>query len=212
MRQGTDDHQAVRQRQPYGVVLDGLHLTVAEDVFPPDVGYTTRNLGRMLNYYHPLRALDMGCGTGYLAMVLRRNGVPDVWAADVRPQAVACCLDNLERNPDLKPVTVIQSDLFENVKANCAFDLIVFNQPFFPCTDDEFLGAAPDGGAGIIRRFLDQARSFLSRNGVILMPFQDTAGLENDPAEVARALCVRTIFRETEWSTNRFVYELSYPS
>jgi hypothetical protein len=41
----THDHQDVRKRQPYEVVPEGILLTIDKDVFPPDVGYTTRNMG-----------------------------------------------------------------------------------------------------------------------------------------------------------------------
>jgi hypothetical protein len=49
---------------------------------------------------------------------------------------------------------------------------------------------------------------------VIIMSFQDTAGEENDPKNVAQELSlnVRTVFRETEWEINRFIYEITYPA
>jgi release factor glutamine methyltransferase len=208
----THDFRAIRERQPYDVTLEGIQLTVCKDVFPPDVGYTARNLDRMLAHYRPKCALDMGCGTGYLAMAMRRRGVPVVWAADIHPLAVACCRLNLSRNPQLAPVTIVQSDLFENVKPTRPFDQIVFNQPFFGGVSDEHIASTADGGAPVIRRFLSQAQAYLSPSGAILMSFQDTAGAENDPKKVAAdmGVLVRTIFQEQELDINRFIYELKY--
>ena len=208
----THDFRAIRDRQPYDVTLEGIELTVCKDVFPPDVGYTARNLDRMLAHYHPSAALDMGCGTGYLALAMRRRGIPVVWAADIHPLAVACCRLNVERNPQLAPVTIIQSDLFENVRPTSLFDLILFHQPYFAGTGDEFIAPTADGGAPVIRRFLSQARDYLRCDGVMIMAFQDTAGEQNDPANVAAqmGIKVRTIFHDRELEINRSIYELRY--
>jgi len=210
--QATHDHQAVRRRQPYDVVLEGISLVIDKDVFPPDVGYTTRNIGRVISHYAPRTALDMGCGSGYLPLAMRRLGFPEVWAADIHPLAVACTRKNCDRNSHLLPVQVVQSDLFESIPAELRFELITFNQPYFPSAESEFIAGTADGGHPVIRRFLAQARSYLRDEGVIIMSFQDTAGEENDPKNVAEelGLSVSTVFRETEWDINRFIYEITY--
>jgi release factor glutamine methyltransferase len=209
----THDHQAVRRRQPYDVILDEISLVIDKDVFPPDVGYTTRNMGRVITHYAPRAALDMGCGSGYLALALRRLGCPVVWAADIHPLAVACARKNCERNPQLRPITVVESDLFQAIPTELRFELITFNQPYFPSTESEFIAGTADGGHPVIRRFLRQAPSHLSEEGVVIMSFQDTAGDENDPQNVAEelGLTVRSVFRESEWDINRFIYEITYP-
>src|SRR5215203_3004736 len=118
--------------QPYTVVIDGLAITVDEDVFPPDLGRCVRNMARICAEYRPRRALDMGCGSGYLALALKQQGVPDVWALDVHEPAVACTKRNLEHNAHVGSVTVARSDLFDAVPQALAFDVVVFNQPFAP--------------------------------------------------------------------------------
>src|ERR1700678_2432304 len=123
-REGTDDHQAVRLRQPYEVDVEGISIVVCKDVFPPDVGTISRHMSRELARYRPDCALDMGCGSGFLALAIKRTGVREVWAVDVDPWAVACTRMNLERNPHLKPIEVRQSDLFSNVPPGQRFDLI----------------------------------------------------------------------------------------
>ena len=86
-------HPEVQQHidmQPYTVLLDGLKLTIDKDVFPPDLGRCAQNLSRLVQEYRPHSALDMGCGSGYLAPALKRSGAAEVWASDVHPPAVAC--------------------------------------------------------------------------------------------------------------------------
>ena len=46
----------------------------------------------------PLRALDVGTGTGVLAIALAKLGVRHVLAIDTDPQAIAAARDNVRRN------------------------------------------------------------------------------------------------------------------
>ena len=73
-RPGTDDHDAVRECQPYEVELEGIALVVAKDVFPPDVGTISRHMSRASGSYQAASALDMGCGTGFLALAMSARG------------------------------------------------------------------------------------------------------------------------------------------
>jgi release factor glutamine methyltransferase len=84
----------VRGRQPYTCRLDGLEILVKKDVFPPDIGMTSQLLAFALKAYRPAMALDMGSGTGYLAMTLKRAGVHRVIAADHHQPAIDCMKKN----------------------------------------------------------------------------------------------------------------------
>ncbi len=196
--------------QPYTVVMDGLVITVDEDVFPPDLGRCARNMARICAEYRPRRALDMGCGSGYLALALKQHGVPEVWALDVHEPAIACTRRNLEQNAHAGPVTTALSDLFEAVPPSVGFDLIVFNQPFAPAAGPGVCGCGSDGGYEITRRFLVEAPSRLLAGGSVVMPFSDRAAPENDPARVARELgyTSRTLLHAYYEESNNFVYEI----
>ncbi len=187
-REGTDDHEAVRLRQPYEVDVEGISLVVCKEVFPPDVGTISRHISRQLSRYQADRALDMGCGSGFIALAMRRHGFREVWAVDIDPRAVECSRINLERNPHLKPIEVRQGDLFANVPPDQKFDVIVFNQPFFAAVDDYYLAPSSDGGRPIIVRFLEQARAHLNDHGILMMSHQTTSGPENDPGAIAEEL------------------------
>ena len=139
-------------QQPYEVSLDGLTLIVERDVFPPDLGLCARNMGYFASRYAPDAALDMGCGTGYLALVMRRTGVPEVWASDIHRPAVECARRNVARNERLAPVTVVESDLFDAIPSTRRFGLIIFNQPYDPGPPERVCGCGSDGGREIARR------------------------------------------------------------
>lgn len=204
------EFRACIERQPYSVTLDGLRLTIDKDVFPPDMGLCARNLASIAQRYKPERALDMGCGTAYLALFLKKSGVPCVWASDIHAPAIACAIRNAANNSEVGPINVVQSDLFDNLPSSMTFDLIVFNQPFGPGNGQRICGCGSDGGYDICRRFLMKSSGYLSENGVILMPFSDREVSQHSPQNVARELgyMVETVFDEYYNESNNYIFEI----
>jgi SAM-dependent methyltransferase len=72
-------------------------------------------------------ALDVGTGTGVLALLLARRGARVV-ATDVEPRAVACARENAARLGLADRVEVVEADLFPPGR----FDLVVSNPPWIP--------------------------------------------------------------------------------
>ncbi len=210
VRQVHPEFQRYIDQQPYSVVLDGLRLTIDKDVFPPDMGKCSQNIASIAQRHRARVALDMGCGSGYLALSLKRSGVSEVWALDVHEPAVACARRNAEQNKQVGPIRVVQSNLFENIPATVKFDLIVFNQPFGPGHGDTVCGCGPDGGYRITRRFLGQAAERLSPDGVIIMAFSDREPSVNSPDRVAAelGLPVRTAYHAYYGKANNYIFEI----
>lgn len=180
-------YQALLDKAPYTVTLDGLTIEVHRDVFPPDLGHCAGNMARLARGYGATSALDMGCGTGFIALSLKRAGIAEVWASDIHPPAFANTLRNAQLNPQAGPITVVRSDLFGAIPATQRFDLIVFNQPFGPGREERRCGCGPDGGAEICRRFLAAARAHLAPGGTVMMAFSDRQAPEHDPRHAAAA-------------------------
>jgi len=198
----------IRRTQPYDVTLDDLALVVDSDVFPPDLGFTSRYLSQTLAQYQPKALLDMGCGTGYLALVSKKRGAPVVWALDVHEPAVACSRKNAERN-GLTNVRVEQSDLFSAVDPGVKFDLIVFNQPYYPSTHEVIFGLGFDGGREIIERFMSEVPEYLAEGGALIMPFSDMAGPEHNPEPIVTSYgyTSREVFRTHDGTFTHMIYE-----
>lgn len=163
-------------------------VRVGKDVFPPDIGFTTQVLAEVLLKKKALCALDMGTGTLILALLMRKAGIQHVWAVDNHLPAIECARSNLERNPRLQPIEIIRSDLFTAIPAGQLFDLIVFNQPYYPIRGRKIAGLGEDGGSSIINRFFNGAASRLTQNGELVMPYSTIAGASNDPRRIARSL------------------------
>jgi release factor glutamine methyltransferase len=144
------------------------------------------------------KALEMGCGTGIIAMHCARAGA-EVTAADINPKAVRCAQANAEANGlELK---VVHSDLFLDVEG--LFDLIVFNPPYVP---DEIRGdierswAGGEDGVRVLERFLRGAPGHLSRGGRILVLLSTT--MEDAPLQ-----CVLSQFIRDRLATKKLFFE-----
>ena len=116
--------------------------------------------------------LDMGTGCGILA-VLAAEKAKRVVAVDINPHAVKCAIKNAEMNGAKEKIEFRQGDLFQPVKLNENFSLILFNAPYLPSEPHEersWLGKAWAGGPNgrkIIDRFVMNALNFLADGGSI---------------------------------------------
>jgi len=117
-----------------------------------DIG--TRSLLRALPEAGSGTAVDLGCGTGVLAVVLARAGY-DVLASDASSAAVASAQATVEANGVADRVTVVRDDALDGVEDR-SVDLVVLNPPFH-------LGVAVHTGAA--ERLFDAAARVLRPGG-----------------------------------------------
>ncbi|WP_445372492.1 methyltransferase [Methylomonas sp. HW2-6] len=170
-------------RQPYLVEQDGITLSIAKNVFPSDFGLTSSFFGDFMLQQRPVKTgLDMGCGSGYFAFILKKIGCEEVIGVDFNPDAVACARHNGSLNPDIAPSAFIHSDLFASVPAK-RFGMIVFNFNYYPSNGT--FGLNEDGGQQILRRFFREVPDYLEPDAQIFIPFSDFVGAEHDPKHVA---------------------------
>ena len=174
-------------KQPYETTICGIDVTVCKGAFPSDLGLTTTYLIEMAKSYSPTKALDMGCGLGVIAIALKKMGVPEVWAADYHEPAIECARKNALRQKNFGEITIVLSDLFENIPPEQVFDLIIFNHPYAPqnSTKRRF-GKDGKGGKEVIARFFDQAILYTNHDSKILMPYSEIAGEEHNPDSISR--------------------------
>jgi len=118
--------------------------------------------------------LDMGTGCGILAVLIASNA-RRVVAVDVNPHAVRCARVNGGINEVSKKINVIQGDLFEPIKEDEIFNLILFNAPYLPVKENErtewidYAWVGGEKGRTIIDRFILSAPRYLKTDGRILL-------------------------------------------
>jgi methylase of polypeptide subunit release factors len=119
------------------------------------------------------RALDVGTGTGVLALVLGRRGAR-VLATDLEPRAVACARENVARLGLGSAVEVVRADLFPEGEA--AFDLVVSNPPWVPAEAHGPLDRAVyDPGGAFLERLVLGIPARLARSGEAWIVLSDLA-------------------------------------
>lgn len=131
-------------------------------------------------------AWDIGAGTGVLAALLARRGVPQVLATELAPRALACAQDNLHRLGLAQRVSLVQADLFPLPKADGVpprAALIVCNPPWLPGHASSAVEQAIyDPDSRMLRGFLAGLAAHLLPGGegwLILSDFAELLGLRS---------------------------------
>ena len=107
-------------------------------------------------------AFDIGTGTGVLAALLARRGVPKVVATENAPRALACARENLRRLGLAGQVEALEADLFPPGRA----PLVVCNPPWLPARPSSALEhAIYDEGSRMLRGFLAGLAGHLAPGG-----------------------------------------------
>lgn len=125
-----------------------------------------------------MRVLEIGTGTGFVSSVLLANVNVELITTDINPHAALCAYSN--------GIEVIRTDMFDGLKVESCFDMIIFNPPYLPTSDDEkvpgWLNYAFDGGSdgrAAVERFLDTVCEYLAFDGVILLLISSLTGIDD---------------------------------
>ena len=183
----------------------GLQLKVDERVLIPRP--ETEELVDLILTENPeknLKVLDIGTGSGAIALALAKNR-PDwsVTAADISQDALDLSLENASvQNLNL---SFIKSDCFSEISAK--YDIIVSNPPYISRADEVEVGLnvlhsephlalfADEDGLAIYRRIAEDSKDYLNDGGKIYLEIGYKQGqsvpalfMENFPEKRVRTL------------------------
>lgn len=162
--------------------LPDIKISLFEGVYPPklDSFLVAKELLEVVKEGH--RVLDVGTGSGILAILAAKKGA-SVVATDIHQLSVKCAEYNASlNNVELDAKT---SDLFESIKNEETFDIIVSNMTALPTPQDEqhdeyiirTVDAGPDG-----RKYLDplisQMPKYLKESGYFITQHSNFANIE----------------------------------
>ena len=139
-------------------------------VFPPSE--TTLTLAEVISKMHAESALDIGTGSGLLAIMFAKLAYKNIYGIDKNPSSVKCALENFKINGVQNKITCEVQDVF-SWDTNLKFDLIVSNPPFMPMPkgskfiSNEIQMAINGGvdGTEILIAFAEKAYTLLSPKG-----------------------------------------------
>ena len=169
----------------------GTELKVDERVLIPRP--ETEELVELIlaeNLKDNLKVLDIGTGSGAIALALAKNR-PDwsVTASDISQDALDLSLENA--NAQNLNLSFIKSDCFSEISAK--YDIIVSNPPYISREDQEEVGLnvlhsephlalfADEDGLAIYRRIAEDSKDYLNDGGKIYLEIGYKQG-QNVPA------------------------------
>ena len=183
----------------------GMQLKVDERVLIPRP--ETEELVELILTENPeknLKVLDIGTGSGAIALALAKNR-PDwsVTAADISQDALDLSLENA--NAQNLNLSFIKSDCFSEISAK--YDIIVSNPPYISRADEVEVGLnvlhsephlalfADEDGLSIYRRIAEDSKDYLNDGGKIYLEIGYKQGqsvpalfMENLPEKRVRTL------------------------
>jgi tRNA1Val (adenine37-N6)-methyltransferase len=107
-------------------------FTVYHDKCAMKVGIDGVLLGAWANVKNTQKILDIGTGTGLIALMLAQRSNADILAIDIEETAIIQALENISNSPWHKRIRASQTSLQKYTKsATEKFDLIVSNPPYF---------------------------------------------------------------------------------
>lgn len=112
------------------VSCDSASVLVCHEVFDPsdDLTFSTAIVAQNMLPTKNLSVLDVGTGTGILAILAAQRGAKDVLATDTFNLAAECAKRNVQRNNLRDYVSVAQADILP-VDNTMKFDLVLANLP-----------------------------------------------------------------------------------
>ncbi len=117
------------------------------------------------------RAIDVGTGSGVLALQMSRAGFQQVLATDINPNAIESVARQLRRLPVMPAIELQHGDLLGTDRG--PIDLIVSNPPWMKGEVGRTLDLAMYFQDGFFERFFDQALQRLAPGGRVVLVFSN---------------------------------------
>jgi len=201
--------KSLQHKGEYLTEIKGKPLWVHPQVLSPQYSYSSRFIMHNWNIPKESTVLDMGTGTGVLALFAALKGAKHVVAVDINPHACSIAEKNVKENKVSDRVKVIQSDLYNNVKKE-KFDRIIFNAPYWnnePNPSIPLTYAVFDKNYLTLRRFLKESKEYLNINGKIILSFSTQGEIDLIRLIIAKSrFIIEKEIQETKGHTRVLFY------
>jgi methylase of polypeptide subunit release factors len=165
-----------------------FELLLSDHTFRPSS--VSQLLGDAMELEPGQTVIDMGCGSGVLAIVAAKLGAGHVYGVDLAPDTEEVASLNAERQGVADVTTFYTGDLFEPLPADLQADLIIGDVSGIPDPIARVSGWFPNGLGGGARgselpvRMLQAARHRLRPGGRLLLP---TGTIQDESTILERA-------------------------
>ncbi|MEU4655991.1 class I SAM-dependent methyltransferase [Streptomyces sp. NPDC023723] len=214
-----------REDWPAVFTLCGREWDLLPGVFAPVYSPTTEFSMRLMGLADPAAAprtgsfLEIGCGSGVIAVASALGGCDRVVAVDISEAAVRNTALNAERHGVRDRVRSLRGDLFAGLAPEERFDTVFWHSNYVLAPAEYQYRTMlergyVDPGYATHRRFLTEAPGRLAPGGSVLLHFSgrgDLDGLLRIAEECGRALTVlrSAVFREGEHEVEHMLIEVT---
>ncbi len=173
-------HKIKQHKEAYDIEMNGMPLRIFPNVFSPkyftDSLYFAQEIAKLSK---EKSLLEIGTGTGIIALKAKREGAKNIVAVDINDDALANTTWNAQ-NLNLD-IDVRKSNVFENIKTDETFDIIFWNHPFNRGKNKDesiLLRAGFDYEYEATKRYFSEGRKYLTVNGKLLLGTGSFAEIE----------------------------------
>lgn len=171
--------QSKREKEPYKVTISGREFIVFPNVFSPKYFLDTELFADNLPVKVGEEMLEIGPGTGAIAVSAVYKGANKVLGIDINGDAVKNTQANIKLHHMEDKIEVRQGNLYEALRPGEKFDTIFWNTPFGFIEDKEIPDlekAVYDPGYKSTEIFIREAWQHLKAGGRLLIGFSTTLG------------------------------------
>ncbi len=121
--------------------------------------------------------LDIGTGSGCIACTIAKQTEAVALGVDISTDALRVALDNVTKLGINNRAVFRKSDLFERVRPEEKFDIIISNPPYIPygtkldtevCQEPQLALFAEENGLEFYRKITEQAPEYLKEDGYLM--------------------------------------------
>ncbi len=187
-----------RSRGEHSVFLKGMEIVVPKDVFSPDPNLTYSSM-MVLKHLRSddvisSKVIDVGTGSGVLAIWAAENGAESVKAVDISVEALSAAARNI-KSRNLEGVISVKRQSLLDGDSDFDYDLILANLPILM----EQIVSASD------IKLLKNASSHLTSKGKLYFA-SASFGKHDYLLKTAKEFFDVEIVKETRWGVDWFLY------
>lgn len=191
-------------------VFQQFSILQSKDVFR--VGTDGVLLGASVSVEHTENILEVGTGTGLIAMMIaQRNPKAKIMAIELNKNAVELARKNFENSPFSQQLSVIEAD-FKKFNTENKFDLIISNPPFFEENPSEKDVLARQQKELTWQNLIQKSATILSKSGIlaVIIPYESGKYFETTANEHRLFLHhKKTIFGIKDSKPKRLILEFA---
>lgn len=174
----------IKDRTPIQYIIGeawfmGEYFKVTPDVLIPrdETEILVRQAIDLIREHNLKTILDIGTGSGCIACTIAKNTDATVLGVDISSDALRVALDNVTKLRINNRAVFRKSDLFEKVRDDEKFDIIVSNPPYIPFGTEldkevqhepKIALFAEENGLQIYRKIIEKAPEYLTKSGYLM--------------------------------------------